>query len=330
MKKVLIRIKGGLGNQLFCYAAARRLALANNAELAIDDVTGFARDRHYRRQYMLDRFSIPVRKATPAERLEPLERYRRGLAKWLSRRKPFTERRYLEQEGLDFDGRLLALKVKGILYLDGLWQSEGYFKDAERTIAERSRIIPPTDALNQCMAEEIRNSTAIALHLRWFDAPGSAASHNVSADYYRRAIALMESKIASPRYFLFSDNPEAALSTVALPQDRLTCVFHNQGDENAYADLWLMTQCRHFITANSTFSWWGAWLSDNPSKVAMTPGAKVRGITWWGFDDYPRCLDKNPRPTGVTRLPRTVLQPTMGRLHRLSCPTRNPTSYRSV
>ena len=79
--RVIARIKGGLGNQLFCYAAARRLALVNNAELVIDDVTGFVRDHQYCRQYMLDRFQIPVRKATPSERLEPFERYRRGVHK---------------------------------------------------------------------------------------------------------------------------------------------------------------------------------------------------------------------------------------------------------
>lgn len=142
-KKVIARIKGGLGNQLFCYAAARRLALVNNAELAIDDITGFARDRQYRRQCALDHFCIPVRKATPAERLEPIERLRRGVLKWLSRKKPFAERRYLEQEGLDFDERLLALKIKDMLFLDGLWQSEGYFKDVEKALREDLRIIAP-------------------------------------------------------------------------------------------------------------------------------------------------------------------------------------------
>jgi hypothetical protein len=161
--KVITRIKGGLGNQLFCYAAARRLALVNNAELVIDDVTGFARDRGYRRRYILDPFSIPARKATPGERLEPFERYRRGVMKWLSRRKPFEERRYLEQEGRNFDERLLAFKVKGTLYLDGLWQSEGYFKDVKQTIREDLQIIPPTDMLNQRMAAEIRSGFACAL-----------------------------------------------------------------------------------------------------------------------------------------------------------------------
>jgi len=282
-RKVITRIKGGLGNQLFCYSAARRLALANNAELVIDDVTGFVRDRDSFRQYMLDRFSISTRKATPAERLDPFERYRRGLMKWLSRGKPFAERRYLEQEGRDFDERLLAVKVQGTLYLDGYWQSEGYFKDVEQTIREDLRIPPPTDGLNQRMAGEIRGSNAVALHVRWVDAPGSTGTHNLSVDYYRRAIALMDRQIESPHYFLFSDYPEDACAKLSLSKGQVTCVSHNRGDENAYADLWLMTLCRHFIIANSTFSWWGAWLGEDGSKIVCTPDLikHVRGA--WGF-----------------------------------------------
>jgi len=283
--KIIIRIKGGIGNQLFCYAAARRLALVNNAELVIDDVTGFVRDRLYCRRYMLDHFSITARKAIPAERMEPFERYRRGVMKWLSHRKAFTERRYLEQEGINFDGRLLELKVKGTVYLDGLWQSEGYFKDVEQTIREDLRIMPPTDTLNQCMAEEIRNSNAVALHVRWFDTPGNKVMYNVSTDYYTRAIALMESKIESPRYFVFSDAPEAARLKVALPEGRVTFVSHNCGDKNACADLWLMTKCNHFIIANSSFSWWGAWLGLRKEKIVVTPKIvqdKVEA-TNWGF-----------------------------------------------
>jgi len=284
MNKIIIRIVGGLGNQLFCYAAARRLALVNNAELVIDDVTGFARDDLYCRRYLLDRFNIPVRKATPYERLEPFERCRRGAMKWLSRRKPFAERRYIEQMGPEFDERLLTLKVNGTLYLDGLWQSEDYFNDVEQTIRDDLRIIQPMDALNQLMAEEIHNCQAVALHVRWFDAPGVTVTHNVSSDYYQRAIALMEEKIKSPRYFIFSDDPEAACLKLAPTFGRRTFVSHNLGDENAYADLWLMTQCRHFITANSTFSWWGAWLGGGHNKMVITPQhISYEGINGWGF-----------------------------------------------
>ena len=119
MNKIIARIKGGLGNQLFCYAAARRLALANNVELVIDDVTGFARDRQYGRQYALDHLHIPVRKATPAERLELFQRYRRGLmnitrAEW-SPKKPTSRdarrspaaRRGADRRGVLHAGTLL-------------------------------------------------------------------------------------------------------------------------------------------------------------------------------------------------------------------------------
>ena len=282
--RVIARIRGGLGNQLFCYATARRLALVNNVELVIDDVTGFVRDRRYQRQYMLDHFHVPARKATPAERLEPLERYRRGIAKWWFRRKPFGERCYLEQEGLDFDERLMNLKVNGVLYLDGLWQSEGYFKDMEKTIREDLRITPPTDGSNQRMAEEIRNNNAVALHVRWFDSPASTTvTHNVSVDYYQSAIALMDRRVEAPHYFVFSDDPEAVRATLPLPKGRATIVSNNRGDEAGTADLWLMTQCRHFIIANSTFSWWGAWLGGGKEKIVMTPDLKINGKTAWGF-----------------------------------------------
>lgn len=286
MSKIICRIKGGLGNQLFCYAAARRLALVNNAELVIDDVTGFARDRQFARQYVLDHFRIPCRKAIPAERLEPFERYRRGLLKLLSHRLPFAKRPYIEQMGFDYEERLLTLKVSNNLYLDGLWQSERYFKDVEQIIREDLQIIPPTDELNQRMADKIRTCNAVALHVRWFNAPGSNGIHNLAVDYYHRAIALMEDKLYSPHFFLFSDSPEAARTLLGLPESKVTFVSHNLGDEHAYADLWLMTQCKQFITANSTFSWWGAWLAESGDKIVVTPDIKQEVVqeTNWGFD----------------------------------------------
>ncbi len=275
MNKVIVRIKGGLGNQLFCYAASRRLALINNAELVIDDVTGFVRDQEYHRQYALDNFHISCRKATAKERMEPFERYRRGLLKWLSHRLPFEMRCYIEQEGNNFDVRLLNLKQKKLLYIDGLWQSEAYFKDVEQNIRDDLQIIPPTDMANKVMAEEICNCNAVCLHVRWYDAPGSAMGNNIPDDYYQRAIALMNDRIKSPRYFIFSDNPNAALERLGLTNEQVTLVDHNKGDHNAYAELWLMTQCQHFIIANSTFSWWGAWLSGNSQKNVIYPSGET-------------------------------------------------------
>ena len=121
MNIIITRNLGGLGNQLFCYAAARRLALVNNAELVIDDVSGFVRDFTFQRHHQLENFNIPCRKATMAERLEPFSRYRRYLKRAYNRRRPFAERSYIQQEGPDFDPRLLEINPRGTVYLEGFW-----------------------------------------------------------------------------------------------------------------------------------------------------------------------------------------------------------------
>lgn len=284
--KIITRIRGGLGNQLFCYAAARRLALAHGAELALDDVTGFARDARYRRRYALDSFSIPARKATPSERLEPFERARRAVMKFLSSRKPFAERRYVQQEFLDFDPRVLALEPTDLRYMDGLWQSEGYFEDVEETIRQDLRMTAPGDPGNRTMADAIREVNAVAVHLRWFEDTGSARAgevYNLSPAYYDRAIAHMDEAVASPHYFVFSDDPDRAAGSLHLPGRRATFVSHNRHSSSGAGDLWLMRQCRHFIIANSTFSWWGAWLGEPRGKIVIAPDFKVDGMTAWGF-----------------------------------------------
>ncbi len=283
--KVITRIFGGLGNQLFMYAAARRLALFNNAELILDDVSGFTFDTVYQRHYQLDHFNIPFRKATAAERLEPFSRLRRALKRHWNLQKEFEQRAYLMQEGVDFDGRLLSLRPKATLHLEGYWQSENYFKDVESIIRQDLQIKPPTDAENQSMFMRIQSCTSVALHVRFFDEPQSVFVNNAPSDYYTRAVALMEQQVPEAHYFVFSDQPEAARGRIPLPDTRVTFICHNQGDANAYADLWLMTQCQHLIIANSTFSWWGAWLAAHPRKIVIAPEFEKRdGVTWWGFE----------------------------------------------
>jgi hypothetical protein len=282
--KVQTRIFGGLGNQLFCYAAARRLALVNNAELIVDHVTGFTRDYMYQRQYQLDHFSIPARKATKSERLEPFSRIRRFLKRRLNQNLPFEDRYYIKQEGSEFEPRLLYAKPNGILYLEGYWQSESYFKDVESTIRKDLQIRSPVDPINLSVATEISNCTAVALHIRFFDAPGTQGTNNAPHIYYENALKIMETLVPAAHYFVFSENCEAARGYISLPSWRFTLVKHNQGDENAYADLWLMTLCKHFIIANSTFSWWGAWLSRNVDKIVIAPGFSIAdGKMSWGF-----------------------------------------------
>lgn len=285
MPQVITRVCGGVGNQLFCYAAARRLAFVNKAELVIDDVSGFVRDYDYKRSYQLDHFSISCRKATLAERLEPFSRIRRYVKRLYNERLPFEKRSYIKQEGVDFDSRLLNIEPHGTLYLEGYWQSDLYFNDIEATIRSDLRIIPPTDSVNLEVAARILCSRAVAIHVRFFDVPNNHGINNITSDYYANAVNRIEALVPGAHYFIFSDRPNFARAHVPLPDERLTCVTHNNGIEGAYADLWLMSQCSHFIIANSTFSWWGAWLSANVGKVVIAPGFECRqGKMWWGFD----------------------------------------------
>ena len=271
-RKVIVRMRGGLGNQLFCYATARRLSLVTASELVIDDISGFKRDYEYKRVYSLEMFNISTRRATTAERFEPFERLRRGLIKWFSRRREFYRRRYLEEESVTFDSRILSARICGSLYLDGLWQNENYFIDIRETLRNDLQIVPPADKLNEDMAQAISCSNSVAVHIRFFDKPTQSDAYDVSSDYYRRAILLTERELSHPHYYIFSDQPDAARARLRVPQERATYVDHNQDATSSFADLWLMTQCRHHIIANSTFSWWGAWLSEkNASKLTIAP-----------------------------------------------------------
>ncbi len=281
--KIIVRIFGGLGNQLFCYAVARRLALVHNGELVVDDVSGFINDHTYQRQYQLDHFNISCRKATAFERLEPFGRVRRVLKRTWNKRLPFVQRAYIQRQFIDFDSRLLQVEPKGTLYLDGCWQSEDYFKDVAATLRKELEIKPPTDVANLAMKELICGCTSVAVHVRFFDEPQTPGNNNAPSGYYTRAIEKMNSLVPGAHYFIFSDQPEAARARIPLPDARLTLVAHNKGDNLAYADLWLMSHCQHFVIANSTFSWWGAWLGKRAGKQVIAPGYEKRdGICFWG------------------------------------------------
>jgi hypothetical protein len=285
MNKIFVRIFGGLGNQLFAYAAARRLAIFNNSELIIDHISGFQYDKQYQRHYQLNNFNISCRKASPAERLEPFARIRRRVLRERNLRRPFEQRNYLVQEGNDFEPRLLSLRPNKWLHIEGYWQSEGYFKDVESQIRQDLRIIPPTDTNNLQCADFINQRIAVAVHVRFFDDPASAGGNNATRGYYQRSVQTMEASLSGAHYFVFSDRPDAARSLIPLPDERITLVLQNKGDELAYADLWLMAQCKHFIIANSTFSWWGAWLAESNEKIVISPVFEKRnGVGAWGFD----------------------------------------------
>ncbi|WP_374521558.1 alpha-1,2-fucosyltransferase [Hydrogenophaga sp.] len=286
--KVVARIIGGIGNQLFIYAAAKRLALANAAEIVLDSVSGFERDHQYRRTFQLDKFNINCRHATDLERMHPFPRIQRYIRKKINSRRDFNSRNYIFQENLDFDERLLHLRFNGSVYLEGYWQSENYFFDIKEKLRSDLIIKTPPGIENHQTSRLIEKKNAVAIHVRFFDRPelteDSRISNNTQPNYYKLAIEIISREIDNPHFFIFSDDPRSAIQLFKNSTASVTIVDHNVGDSLAYADLWLMSQCKHFIIANSTFSWWGAWLSDKPDAIVIAPGVeKTGGQGSWGF-----------------------------------------------
>ena len=282
--RIIARIFGGLGNQLFCYAAARRMALANRAELVIDDISGFVRDFNHQRFYQLDNFSIPCRKATSAERLEPFSLIRRKLLRTFNDHLPFYKRNYIYENGMGFDERVIKYMVTDTIRMEGYWQSEKYFKDEETIIRSDLKFKSINDKQNINTANQITNNISIGVHVRFFDTNNINGSDNIKIDYYKYAYNKINSLIPNAHYFIFSDCPDLVNSYLPFPAKKKTFITHNQGDDKAHADLWLLSQCKHFIIANSTFSWWGAWLSEYKHKIVIAPDiVKSEGDSWWGF-----------------------------------------------
>jgi hypothetical protein len=284
MRKVIVRIKGGLGNQLYGYAAARRLSLVNDTELVIDSVSGFERDYQYKRKYTLARFAIPCRIANKDECFFPFERTRRAIAKLLAKRKPFEHRSYIEQEFSDLDNRLINLKIiNPETTIDGLWQSEAYFKDIADTIRSDLRIQPSVNKMNIDAKNWILAHNTVAIHMRWFGNQNSSA--NVPLAYYHNAIKLVNERVNNPRFVIFSDNPKAAVKSLNLDREKFLTVEWNVQDGGEVDDLWLMTLCHHCVIANSTFSWWGAWLGDGgDDRLVIFPRCSPRDAFNWPWD----------------------------------------------
>lgn len=267
---VIARIRGGLGNQLFMYAMARRLAHANKAELVLDGATGFRGSNKYARQYMLDRFPIAGRLATRDEQRDPLHSLRRGLRKWWDKRKPLEQRQYIVDPG-GIDKAIYDLKIVRPTTFEGYWQSEDWFNEIAADIRAECTPETPTDKDNQQSAQAIEQCTAVALHVRFFNDPSQTAQSQQVVDYYAKAIETLRERVANPTFFIFSDQPEKAREILNLDPTETYVVDHNSGDANAHLDLWLMSRCQHFITANSTFSWWGAWLGEKPDSIVVSP-----------------------------------------------------------
>jgi len=270
---IIVKLMGGLGNQMFQYAAARRLAFANCAVLKVDlswfkESAGVATPRHYE----LHALAIEENFATPEEvnRLvsgaaNPVRRIAGRLISSLSRKA------YIRESHFHFTPSLLILS--GDVYLEGYWQSEKYFDDVTDIIRREFTVKNAPDEWNRRIGEAVSETDSVSLHMRRGDYVASKVAsdyHGVcSLDYYHAAISKITGQLRTPHFFIFSDDPAWAKENLQVDHPA-TFVDHNDPD-HGFEDLRLMSLCKHHIIANSSFSWWGAWLGSDPHKIVIAP-----------------------------------------------------------
>ncbi len=262
---ILARVSGGLGNQMFQYAAARALAERTGSELLID-LTWFdetIQDKvAIQRPYWLDVFSL----AQTTNTYQSQFLLRAGLKLGLGTRPElYAEPHFHYDPGF--------FKQEGNVILDGNWTSERYFAGIAPRIRQDFRFVPRPNAANQATLNMIAGSTAVSLHVRRGDYVADKQTQQsfglTPLDYYRAATKLMRDRVKTPRLFVFSDDIDWCKGNLDLGKD--TVFVEGNTGMASYEDMRLMSACQHHIIANSTFSWWGAWLGANPDKIVIAP-----------------------------------------------------------
>ncbi len=273
---VVARIHGGLGTQMFQYALGRNLARCSGARLKLDLTWYDGVHARTLRQYRLHHFHIQAEQATAAEIARA-----QGIGGWpgvagkvgrrINRLRPYVRRSWVQEQGPQFDPHIL--QRLGTVYLDGYWQSEQYFAASADVLRQEFQLRNAPDAANAAMLRQIDATSAVSVHVRRGDYVTDAKTnqyHGVcSLDYYAAAVNYLTRTVTAPHFFVFSDDPQWCREHLRFGYP-VTLVEHN-GAEQDYEDLRLMSRCQHHIIANSSFSWWGAWLGSYTEKLVIAP-----------------------------------------------------------
>lgn len=281
-KPVIVKLSGGLGNQLFQYAAGRAVADRISRPLKID-ASSLKKDQL--RSYRLNHFSIRANFASDEEMalFFPF-REKRRLDKWIihglkKRIRPWHARDVIRERFIKYDKAFE--KIKSSCYLDGYWQSEKYFIGVEDLIRQEFRIKTEPSPENAVLLNMLENQKeSVSVHIRRGDYVAEPSKKrlygSITKEYYDKAIEVLQKEIQNPVFYFFSDDIDWVKEQFG---NNLSYIFVDQnGPETDYEDLRLMRCCNHHIIANSTFSWWGAWLSENKNTRVIAPK------NWFGID----------------------------------------------
>lgn len=264
---IVVNLKGGLGNQMFQYALGRKLSLANEDTLMLD-TGGLVRAQQsgdVSRPFALDAFRISGSIASPE--LAAHARYPYGI---LSKLMHIFKTKLLRQMNIGWEPGLLTMR--GDMYLDGYFQSPKYFEDIRATLLKDFTLNAVPSTTSEVFQTAIHDKESVSVHVRRGDYVSNAKIQKAygacSSAYYGKAVQEITSHVPSPFWLVFSDDIQWVKEHLSFPGE----VTYVSGDDISDAEeLLLMAACNHNIIANSSFSWWGAWLNQHPDKIVIAP-----------------------------------------------------------
>ena len=277
---IIIRLAGGLGNQLYQYAMGRSLSLRTGRTLLLEK-RNISRDQY--RNYELSVFNIHE------QHVDLITQWCTRWAASYSSGKLFRticplawNYKIIRDKEAGFDPSVFNLEM-GTVVLEGYWQSFKYFDPYQDVIKSELTFKKEPSGLNVNIIDEIESVQSVAVHVRRGDYvtnPKCKDLHSVcSLEYYQKANNFLEQSVRKPHFFIFTDDPKWAKENLTFSGPSKV-VDHNLGKAD-YEDFRLMTHCKHFIIANSSFSWWGAWLASFSDKIVVAP------INWFKKDKSP-------------------------------------------
>ena len=259
---IVIRIIGGLGNQLFQYAAARALSLHHNTQLKLD-ISAF--EDYKLRGFELDKLNTSFEIATPDEIKALIPSH--NLEKAFQYLSPKHKRTYYRERNFSFNDQFF--KLGDHVYLKGYFQSEKYFVRYGDVIINEFTFKKPLPPPIEVIRTQIRQSPSVSIHVRRGDLLQDPESHKyhgmLTADYYQKSISYLKQQLPSAQFFVFSDDMTWTKQNLQI--ENATYV---EGT-NHLQDFQLMRSCHHNIIANSSFSWWAAWLNNFTEKMVIAP-----------------------------------------------------------
>ena len=264
---------GGLGNQLFQYATGRALALKHQTELKLDlsFLNSDPNNVYTKRELELQVFHISASIASSKELQVYYKRtIIRKIIDKLFPKLPLKDF-IANQKGCEYDEAFEAYSNN--TFLNGYWQSEKYFSSIREVLLKE--LVIKKDMTDQCKLTKdlILNSNSVSLHIRrgdYVSNKNAIISHGIlPLEYYDKAMVHLNSLYKDLKVFVFSDDINWVKANLKLTNECVYVDFNTT--ENSVFDMYLMSQCRHNIIANSSFSWWGAWLNQNSQKTVIAP-----------------------------------------------------------